>query len=592
MYTDFSLGVPGQGQGRPRRAAMGNGDERHWHGLGLLACGLALEPVQVQALLATADVSPLGGAAPASTRAVLVAAGDRPAQTAPRLLLPALEELAFEQRMSLHAAMAAHAVAHLRYSPAGQPSNLLKPMGMVVVSAIEDARVERLLMESYPGVRRWFEAHLSAEPDASDLGFRAFLARLDRILFLAGGASGNHWVSKGQELFERTAKEHGLQDYAAFRAIASILANDLGQMRVRMDPQHYVVPGPYRDDNSYLWRHPESEPGNEALALEQSGARPPPASAGSGAAQDGAVPQALEAVRYAYPEWDCKIERLKADWCTVVEQPAAGRGAADEQARMPLAALKGANLRMRHARQLDRRHRLRRQWEGDELDLNAAIEVQVSRRLNLQPDPRLFLRAGCGPRPTSLLVLMDVSVSVNRRAVNGLTLLDLEKQAALLLAQSAIQGLDRLAIHAFSSNTRAQVNYDRVLDFGQPCTTPVADAIRALQGRYSTRLGAALRHASNLLLSEPEGQRTMLVITDGEPSDVDVHDSRYLTEDARQAVLMARQAGIRVCCLAVDEKADGYVSHIFGWRNFGIADDARSLPQRLTHMSARLAAGR
>ncbi len=84
----------------------------------------------------------------------------------------------------------------------------------------------------------------------------------------------------------------------------------------------------------------------------------------------------------------------------------------------------------------------------------------------------------------------------------------------------------------------------------------------------------------------------MLVITDGEPSDIDVHDRRYLIEDARQAVLVARQAGIRICCLSVDEQADDYVRHIFGWRNFSIAADPQHLPQRLAHMSARLAAGR
>ena len=524
------------------------------------------------------------------TRAVLVTPQNQPEIATPRLLMPPLEGDVPRHRMSLHAAMVAHAVAHLRYSPAGQQSSVLKPMGMIVVSAIEDARVERLLMQSYPGVRAWFAAHLCAEPDASDLGFQAFMARLDRILFCTASANGNHWVNKAQELFEHTASEHGLEDYVAFRAIASILANDLGQMRVRMDAQHYAVPSPFRDDNSYLWQHPEAESGNdEPLALQQTGARPPP----SDTSAETVTVQELELVRYTYPEWDRKIARMKADWCTVIEQQPAWQGMGRHAAsHAPLAARRLASIRLPHARQLDRRHRLRRQWEGDELDLNAAIDVQVSQRLNLQPDPRLFLHVGCGPRPTSLLVLMDVSESVNRKAANGLSLLELEQQAALLLTQSATQGLDRLAIHAFSSNTRAEVNYYRMLDFGQTCTTAVVTTIRALLGRNSTRLGAALRHASHLLQFEPEGQRTMLVITDGEPSDIDVHDSQYLIEDARQAVLDARQVDIRICCLAVNEQADSYVRRIFGWRSFGITDDIQHLPQRLAHMSARLAADR
>ena len=116
--------------------------------------------------------------------------------------------------------------------------------------------------------------------------------------------------------------------------------------------------------------------------------------------------------------------------------------------------------------------------------------------------------------------------------------------------------------------------------------------MQALQGRHSTRLGAALRHASSLLAAEPAGQRHLLVITDGAPADIDVHDDRYLIEDARHAVQQARAAGIRISCLAVDSQADGYVRHIFGGRNYGIADDARHLPRRLSQMGARLAAGR
>ena len=219
----------------------------------------------------------------------------------------------------------------------------------------------------------------------------------------------------------------------------------------------------------------------------------------------------------------------------------------------------------------------------------------MDRRLNLRPEPRLFMRAGKGPRPTSVLVLMDASESVNTPGLHGASLLELEKQAALMLAESRAgrrTGVDRLAIHAFSSNTRAEVRYLRLLDFGQPFAAAAATRLQALQGRHSTRLGAALRHASSLLAAEPAGQRHLLVITDGAPADIDVHDDRYLIEDARCAVQQARAAGIRISCLAVDSQADGYVRHIFGGRNYGIADDARHLPRRLSQMGARLAAGR
>ncbi len=538
--------------------------------LALLARGLAGVDVEVQALTGSAG-----------TRAVL---------TGKRLLLPPGIE---SER--LRRATVAHAVAHLRHSVPGRPVHTLKPLGVAVVSAIEDARVEHLLCRDFPGVRGWFADSLAPVPDPSDLGFAALIARMDRLLMRPAWQDDNHWVNKARRLFDETVITHGLEDYDAFRAIASILANDLGQMRVRFDPQHYAVPAPYRDDNSYLWDFGEAETAPEdAVALQQSGARPPPpdASADSGGPPPEGAPE-MELGRYSYPEWDRRSQHLRPDWCTVIEKLPAWQGlsATHEHAVMNTECPASLTpLALPRARHLDRTHRLRRQWEGDDVDLDAAIEVLVDRRLRLRPDPRLFMRAGKAPRATSVLVLLDLSASANDPGHAAASLLDIEKQAALLLAESNARGTDRLAIHGFSSNTRAEVYYYRLLEFGQPLAAPSRALIGAVRGRYSTRMGAALRHAASHLRAEPAGQRAILLVTDGAPCDIDVHDPHYLIEDARMAVAEAREAGVRSACIAVDGAADAYVRRIFGWRNYCIADDARSLPARLVRMSARLAA--
>ena len=535
--------------------------------LSLLARGLAGIDVEVQAL--------------AGTRVVLVGK---------RLLLP---EGAGEER--LRRAMVAHAVAHLRHSTPARLARALKPMGIAVASAIEDARVERLLCRDFPGLHRWFAESLAPVPDPLDLGFAALIARMDRMLMLPAWQDDNHWVNKARRLFDETVARAGLEDCDAFRAVASILANDLGQMRVRFEPRDYAVPAPYRDDNSYLWDFGEAETAPEdAVALQQSGARPPPpdASADSGGPPpEGAAD--MELGRYSYPEWDRRSQHLRPDWCTVIEKLPAWQGlsSAHEHAVMNTECPASLTpLALPRARHLDRTHRLRRQWEGDDVDLDAAIEVLVDRRLRLRPDPRLFMRAGKAPRATSVLVLLDLSASANDPGHAAASLLDIEKQAALLLAESNARGTDRLAIHGFSSNTRAEVYYYRLLEFGQPLAAPSRALIGAVRGRYSTRMGAALRHAASHLRAEPAGQRAILLVTDGAPCDIDVHDPHYLIEDARMAVAEAREAGVRSACIAVDGAADAYVRRIFGWRNYCVADDARSLPARLVRMSARLAA--
>ena len=495
-------------------------------------------------------------------------------------------------RSRLYRAAVAHAVAHLRYSLPARPVLTLKPMGIAVVSAIEDARVERLLLRDFPGVRGWFVDALAATPDAGDLSFSALLSRMDRALLDASATDDNYWVNKARRLFDETCASAGLENYDAFRAMASILANDLGQMRVPFHPQQYVVPAPYRDNNSYLWNYGEPQtPPDDSVELREFGARAPLDATPTQHAvtEPVAGAAAVELGRFSYPEWDRRIERLRPDWCTVIEKLPAWQGLsaadywADRNERF-------APMAVPHAQRFSRSRRLRRQWEGDDVDLNAAIDVMVQRRSQLQPEARLFMRPGREQVLSSVLVLLDLSASTNDRvATTTMSLLDMEKQAAVWLAESVQKGADRLAVHGFSSNTRAEVYYYRLLEFGSALTPASRGMITSVQGRYSTRIGAALRHATTLLRDEPYSRRAILIITDGAPSDIDVHEPHYLIEDARAAVIEAQNAKVQTHCIALDTTGDnGYVRRIFGWRNFSVVQDAQSLPVHLQRARLRL----
>jgi nitric oxide reductase NorD protein len=491
----------------------------------------------------------------------------------------------------MYRAALAHAVAHCLFSPLRQPARLLKPMSQAVVAAIEDVRVERLLARRYPGVVQWFLDNLAPVPEAGNLGFEAFISRMDRALTDPGYADDNHWVNKARRLFEETQTRFGLLDHAAFRAAASILANDLGQMRVRFDPQHYVVPSPYRDDNSVLWVHEEDEL-DEQQSLSLSNATPARATSPppTGDTQSDSLPEVeIETGRYLHPEWHHRLALWRRDWCTVIEKLPVSAPVPRVRAHPAATRIDGRVL-LQPMRRLSRRQRLRRQWEGDDIDLNAAIEVLVDRRMDLEPEPRLFMRPGRERGTSSILVLLDLSESTNDPSgTRGTSLLDIEKQASFLLAEAISHTQDRLAIHGFCSNTRAEVSYYRLLDWDDPIDSAAYDRLASVQARHSTRLGAALRHASSHLQAQQGRYRGILIVTDGAPSDVDVFDPEHLVEDARMAVQQAHRAGIRTFCLSVDPTADRYVRRIFGWRDHCIADDPRHLPLQLQRAYFRLA---
>src|SRR6266404_2744265 len=85
-------------------------------------------------------------------------------------------------------------------------------------------------------------------------------------------------------------------------------------------------------------------------------------------------------------------------------------------------------------------------------------------------------------------------------------------------------------------------------------------------------------------------RRLLLVVTDGEPWDIDVGDRRYLIEDARKAVMSLRHGGIDVFCVGLDSCGDSYLTRIFGRPNVVQIDRLERMPERLPMLYLRLTA--
>lgn len=523
-----------------------------------------------------------------------VQALDRPPQDGPAprpvlhgatLLLPEAPPAWAMAAEDLHLAATLHAIGHLRHSPRRQPTGNRKPISLALAGAIEDVRVNRLLMRSHPGLGRLFRRLLRSQPELPQVGFEALVARLQRVLLDPQADDhdpdgGDAWVRKGRALFEAQAGR--LDDAEAFRELVSVLANDLGQLRVRMNLQTYAPPLPWHDDNSHLWAH-----GADAEQAETPLRRPPPQGEPQPvppqAAEDDSDPAPLpELARHDYPEWHYRLDRARDHWCTVIERavPPAFASAPTPPARAP--------LRLARSRRLNRNQRIRRQWEGDELDLDAATEVFIDRRLGLAPDPRLFRRNGRAVPRTSLLLLLDLSASTADLQPCGRSVLDLEREAATLLMEALREREDRLEVAGFDSDGRQAVNYLRLLDFGQPVPADPATVLGAARPGLSTRLGAALRHATARLAKERSAQRTLLVLSDGAPSDIDVFDARHLVEDAARAVVEARRKGVRCFCLGMERASEAELRRIFGHHGYRIVNDSARLAAALARSYAEL----
>jgi nitric oxide reductase activation protein len=481
----------------------------------------------------------------------------------------------------------------------------LKPVQIALVSLVEDARVEQRAIAVFPGLRRlWLPFHRAA-PSAALIG-PVLLARLSRALIDPDYHDDNGWVGKGQKLFF-AAREHW-GDPAMSRAIGGLLANDLGQMRVQFNARTYVAEPLYRDDNLGLWDFGDAATGGlvevyESVRIERSdndrGERQDEALSEETGAEPAGRVRLLESAEdevgvpvARYPEWDYLIGADRADWATLVEfttAPGDLRSVAGVLEKYPLLA--GRITALIRSAKVSRPVRLRRQPEGDRLDLDACIAAAVSRRQGDAPDPRVYATLTRRHRDLSVLVLLDVSRSTNDLMLSAReTVLAVERDATALLAH-AMQGLgDPFAIHAFCSDGRSEVRYHRIKDFGSPYDDAAKRRLAGLSGKLSTRIGAALRHAGGELAQQATHRRLLLVVTDGEPSDIDVGDKRYLVEDARKAVRSLMHRGIDVFCVGLDGQGDSYLTRIFERRNVLQIDRVERLPEKLPMLYFRLTA--
>jgi nitric oxide reductase NorD protein len=533
---------------------------------------------------------------PAKLRPLPASAGRPPPRRASLadgvLLLPeAFPGVKASAQPALFRAAAAHAAAHLLFGAGRQPVGTLKQVQIVLAGLVEDARVEALMLRRFPGLRRlWGPFHLA---EAEGGTAPVLLARLARGLFDPDHADSHGFVAKGRALFAAA----DLTDPSISRRIGGLLGNDLGQMRVQFNPRTYVIEPAYRDDNLGLWDfgdRAEASPDLIEMMVEAARRReeagegrtdPLGDPAGTAGARPVAAAASEEGLLLArYPEWDRALGSERPEWTTVREVPPH-----PGDPRRIDALLDGApDLRRRidrlvRAARAGRPQRLRRLPEGTDLDLDALLESVLAEAAGEMPDERVHRATALHARDLATAVLMDVSESTRAGGV-----LETERLAVALLGEAMQRLGDPSALLAFASDGRERVMLTRVKDFAEPFGPASRSRLAGLVPGLSTRLGAALRHAGAELAAQRSFRRLVLVLTDAEPSDIDVPDRADLVEDARRAVLRLRAQGTDAFGVILGPTGQENAARIFGRAAYVSLHRIADLPARLSDLYFRL----
>ncbi len=304
--------------------------------------------------------------------------------------------------------------------------------------------------------------------------------------------------------------------------------------------------------------------------------------------QPEAVPQR---VGIAYPEWDHRIAAYLPAHAIVRELPVQRGDARWLERVLRRHAREVEQVRRRFERLRSQRVRLGRQLDGDDVDIEAYTTAHADIRAGRGSEDRLYAHVRPARRDIATTLLVDVSGSTDGWLSEQRRIIDVEKEALLLVCEALDALGDRYAVSAFSGEGPKGVALFPVKRFDERYGAQVRLRIAGLEHDRYTRMGAALRHATAHLCRETARHRLLLLLTDGKPNDVDIYEGRYGVEDTRQAVVEARLQGVQPFCLTVDREAPSYLPRVFGSGSFAVLRRAHTLPEALVEVVRRLLHG-
>jgi len=332
-----------------------------------------------------------------------------------------------------------------------------------------------------------------------------------------------------------------------------------------------------------------------------------------------------EGASFYYDEWDYHISDYRQRWCRLREVSVEGddgefftRTLSDYSRLIP-------EVRRQFQRIRPEMYRTVRGLEdGEDFDLNAVINARVDRRAQRPPSPKLYVARTREERDVATLFLIDMSASTDEplqkppppaypdddvvllagrgprpipsqpgeRAAPARRIIDVTKEALVIMAEALEEIGDAYAIYGFSGHGRSNVEFYLVKSFNESLSAAVKGRIGALEPKRSTRMGTALRHATEKMAAISSRSRHMILLSDGFPQDFDYGQDRrsnlYGLRDTTVALREVEAAGITPFCITVDKSGHDYLREMCDGSRYMVIEDIAALPRELPKIYQRV----
>ena len=287
---------------------------------------------------------------------------------------------------------------------------------------------------------------------------------------------------------------------------------------------------------------------------------------------------------HLYNEWDHATQKYRKNWCKLNVKTIEGvnNNFINETLSKHRGLLKNLNRTFEALRQDEKR--LRKQNNGDDIDIDAFIDAYIDLKQGNEVDEKLFTKLNKVDRNVAVMFMIDMSGSTSGW-VNKM-----EKESLVLLCESLEILGDTYSIYGFSGKTRNNCEVFKIKDFDEKYDKSVKDRISNIKAMDYTRMGASIRH-STMLLSQVEAKTKLLItLSDGKPDDVDGYRGTYGIEDTKKALIEARFLGIHTYCITIDDEAMDYLPYMYGKTNFAVINQVDKLPMKVSDIYRKITA--
>ena len=287
---------------------------------------------------------------------------------------------------------------------------------------------------------------------------------------------------------------------------------------------------------------------------------------------------------HLYNEWDHATQKYRKNWCKLNVKTIEGvnNNFINETLSKHRGLLKNLNRTFEALRQDEKR--LRKQNNGDDIDIDAFIDAYIDLKQGNEVDEKLFTKLNKVDRNVAVMFMIDMSGSTSGW-VNKM-----EKESLVLLCESLEILGDTYSIYGFSGKTRNNCEVFKIKDFDEKYDKSVKDRISNIEAMDYTRMGASIRH-STMLLSQVEAKTKLLItLSDGKPDDVDGYRGTYGIEDTKKALIEARFLGIHTYCITIDDEAMDYLPYMYGKTNFAVINQVDKLPMKVSDIYRKITA--